>query len=74
MQQCGQMLAMGIRNLPQMLIVERRIAMFPNNPLFTEKLVQTKQEDIMREIQSVNAHDLWDQYGFSIEPKVKHRT
>jgi len=27
--------------------------MFPNNPLFVEKLVHAKQEDIMREVQNM---------------------
>ena len=31
--------------------------MFPNNPSFMEKLVQTTQEEIVREIQDVNEYE-----------------
>ena len=31
--------------------------MFPNNPSFMEKLVQTTQEEVLREVQDVNEYE-----------------
>jgi len=39
----------ALRSNKQML-KERRKIMFPNNPLYVEKLVYTKQEDILRQL------------------------
>lgn len=47
--------------------------MFPNNPLIVEKLVKTKQEEIMREIQGINQHEFRDNYEPAIKPKVKYK-
>jgi hypothetical protein len=44
-------------------------AMFPNHPSYVEKLVRTKEAEIMREIQNGNRRDLQEQYDFHPEPK-----
>ena len=33
--------------------------MFPNNPLFVDKLLQTKQEDIAREVEDMNKYPIF---------------
>jgi hypothetical protein len=72
MQQCGQMFAMGIPNLPRMLALERRMTMFQNNASYLEKLAYTKQAEIMHEIQGRNRYDLREQYDVPIEPQRKY--
>jgi hypothetical protein len=47
--------------------------MFPNNPLFVEKLVQTKQAEITRETQGIHAHPFRDIHESPIRPKVKYK-
>lgn len=48
--------------------------MFPNNPLYVEKLVQTKQADILRELPDHIANDFQGAGNFSTKLKVKART
>ncbi|HJS17523.1 MAG TPA: hypothetical protein VJ785_02155 [Anaerolineales bacterium] len=43
--------------------------MFSNHPSYIEKLVRTKEDEIMREIQNGNSQDLQDGYDFQAEPK-----
>lgn len=47
--------------------------MFPNNPYYVEKLVQTKQEEIMREVQGIHAHPFRDIHESPIKSKVKYK-
>ena len=63
------MFAMGIQNHFWMLTIERRPAMFPNHPSYIEKLVRTKEAEIMREIQNGSSQDLQERYYFQPQPK-----
>lgn len=47
--------------------------MFPNNPLFIEKLVQTKQDDILRELPDRRAHELQETERFPVRLRARAR-
>jgi hypothetical protein len=53
------------------LIVERKIIMFPNNPSLMQKLAQTKQEDLMRGIEGVNEYELQNIQKLPNKAKMK---
>ena len=45
--------------------------MFPNNPLFVDKLLQTKQDDIMRELPDPTTYDFKEANRFPVKLKRK---
>ncbi|HSL46823.1 MAG TPA: hypothetical protein VK897_25525 [Anaerolineales bacterium] len=45
--------------------------MFSNNPLYVEKLVQTKQDDILRELPYHRPDEFLDNGRFSLKQKVR---
>ena len=45
--------------------------MFPNNPLFVEKLVQTKQDDILRELPDRHAYEFQETDRFPVRLRAK---
>jgi hypothetical protein len=47
--------------------------MFPNNPLFVDKLLQTKQDDIMRELPDPTTYDFKEANRFPVKLKRKGR-
>ena len=47
--------------------------MFPNNPLFVDKMVQSRQEDIERGIPDPNTYDLRQSAKFPVKLSVKAR-
>jgi hypothetical protein len=47
--------------------------MFPNNPLFIDKMVQSRQEDIERELPDPHTYDLQQSAKFPVRLQVKAR-
>lgn len=47
--------------------------MFPNNPLFVDKLLQSRQEEIEREIPDPSTYDLRQTGKFPVQWRVKAR-
>jgi len=47
--------------------------MFPNNPSFLEKLVQTKKEESTREIQDINEYEFQHFRAFHIKSNASYK-
>lgn len=45
--------------------------MFPNNPSYIEKLVQTKQDDILRELPDYTDYEMQANERFPIKLRIK---
>ena len=55
------------------LIEKGEFSMFPNNPLFVDKLLQSRQEDIERGIPDPHSFDIRQSAGLPVKLRVKSR-